>query len=65
MSIVDGAAGLLAKAGVGFCMVKVKVMKTEVSELVDCEAQLLGDVSPANGKGIVMLWGEGHGEVVK
>ena len=63
--VVDGAAGLLAETEVGFSMVEVKVVKTEVSELVDCEAQLPGDVGSADRKGIVVFWGEGHGEVVK
>ena len=62
---MDGAAGLLAETEVGFSMVEVKVVKTEVSELVDCEAQLPGDVGSADRKGIVVFWGEGHGEVVK
>ena len=63
--VVDGAAGLLAEAGVGFSVVEVEVVKTEVSELVDCKAQLPGDVSPTDREGIVVFWGEGHGEVVK
>ena len=63
--VVNGAAGLHAEAGVGFSVVEVKVVKTEVSELVDCEAQLPGDVGPMDREGIVMFWGEGHGEVVK
>ena len=63
--VVDGAAGLLAEAGVGFSVVEVEVVKTEVFELVDSEAQLPGDVGPADRKGIVMFWGEGHGAVVK
>ena len=63
--IVDGAAGLLAEAGVGFSVVEVEVVKTEVSELVDCEVQLPGDVGPADRKGVVVFWGKGHGVVVK
>ena len=53
--IVDGAAGLLAEAGVGLSVIKVKVVKMEVFELVDCEAQLPGDVGPADRKGIVVF----------
>ena len=63
--VVDGAAGLLAEAGMGFGMGEVKVVETEVSELVDGEAQFPGDVCPPDRKSIIMCWGEGHGVVVK
>ena len=63
--IVDGAAGLLAEAGVGFSVVEVKVVALKVIKLVLSEAQLPGDVGPADRKGVVMFWGERHGEVVK
>ena len=63
--VVDGAAGLLTKAGVSFGMVEVEVMKLEIFELVDSEAQFPGDVCPPDGEGIVMCWGEGHVVVVK
>ena len=63
--VVNGAAGLLTEAGMGFGMVKVKLMEVEVSELVYGEAQFPGDVSSPNGKGVVVFWGKGHGVVVK
>ena len=63
--VVDGAAGLLAEAGVGSSMVKVNVVESEVSKLIDSETQFPGDVCPPDGEGVVMFWGEGHGEVVK
>ena len=63
--VVDGAAGLLAEAGVGFDVGEVKVMEMEVSELVDGEAQFPGNVCPPDRKSIIMCWGEGHGVVVK
>ena len=63
--IVDGAAGLLAEAGVGFSMTEVEVVKMEVCELVLGEAQFPGDVAPADGKSIVVFWDEGHGVMVK
>ena len=62
---MNGAAGLLTKAGVGFGMVEVEFMELEVSELVDGEAQFPGNVFPLDGKGIVVCWGGGHGTVVK
>ena len=62
---VDGAAGLLAEAGVGFCMVEVKVVTSKVVELIFGEAQFPGDVTPADGEGVVMFDDEGHGAVVK
>ena len=63
--VMDGAAGFLTEAGVGFSMVKVEVMKLKVLELVLGEAQLPGNVCPPDGEGIVMCWGEGHGIMVK
>ena len=62
---MDGAARLLTEAGVGFGMVKVKVVKSEVSELVDSEAQFPGNVCPPDGESIVVCWDEGHGIMVK
>ena len=63
--LMDGAACLLAKAGVGFCMVEVKLVTSEVVELIFGEAQFPGDVIPADGEGIVVFDNEGHGTVVK
>ena len=62
---MDGAAGLLAKAGVGFCVVEVKVVTSKVVELILGETQFPGNVTPADGEGIVMFDDEGHGIVVK
>ena len=62
---MDGAARLLAEARVGFCMVKVEVVTSEVVELVFGEAQFPGDVAPADGEGVVVFRDEGHGVVVK
>ena len=62
---MDGAAGLLTEAGVGFGMVKVEFTESEVFELIDSEAQLPGNVCPMDGEGVVMCWGEGHGVIVK
>ena len=62
--VVNGAAGLLTEAGVGFGMVEVKLMEAEISELVYGEAQFPGDVCPPDGEGVIMFWGEGHGMVV-
>ena len=42
--VVDGAAGLLTEAGVGFGVVKVEAMKLKVFKLVFGEAQFPGDV---------------------
>ena len=63
--VVNGAAGFLAEARVGFCMVKVKVVVSKVVELVLSEAQFPGDVAPADGEGVIVLDDEGHGMVVK
>ena len=63
--VVDGAAGLLTEAGVGFGVVKVEIMELEISELVDSEAQFPGNVCPPDGKSIVVCWGEGYGIMVK
>ena len=63
--VVDGAAGLLAEARVGFGVVKVKLMEAEVLELVYSEAQFPRDVSPPDRKGIVVWSNEGHGIMVK
>ena len=63
--VVDGAAGLLTEAGVGFGMVKIEVVKSKVFELVFGETQFPGNVCPPDGEGVVMCWGEGHVIVVK
>ena len=60
---MDGAAGFLTEARVGLRMVEVKVVALEIIELVFSEAQFPGDVTPADGEGVVMFWGEGHGKV--
>ena len=52
--VMNGAAGLLAKAGVGFGMVEVKVVEAEVFELVLGEIQFPGNVNPPDGEGVVM-----------
>ena len=62
---MDGAVGLLAEAGVGLCMVEVKMVTSEVVELVFGEAQFPRDVTPVDGEGVVMFDDEGHGTVVK
>ena len=62
---MDGAAGLLAEAGVGFGVVEVKAVVLKVCELVLSEAQFPGDVTPADGEGVVVCWGERHGIMVK
>ena len=62
---MDGAARLLTEARVGFCVVEVEVIAPEVLELVLSEAQFPGDVTPANGEGVVVFWDEGHGVMVK
>ena len=51
---MDGAAGLLAEAGVGFGVVEVKVVVSKVCELVLSEAQLPGDVAPVDGEGVTL-----------
>ena len=63
--VMDGAARLLAEAGVSFGVVKVKVVELKVFELVFGEAQFPGNICPPDGKGVVMFWGEGHGVMVK
>ena len=63
--MMDGAAELLAEAGVSFCVVKVKVIASEEVELIFGEAQFPGDIAPANGESIVVLDDEGHGIVTK
>ena len=65
ISTMDGVTERLAEAGVGFCVVKVKMIVSEEVELVFCEAQFPGDVTPADGEGIVMFDDEGHGIVTK
>ena len=63
--VVDGAAGFLAEASVGFGMVEVKVMEAEESELIYSEAQFPRDITPPDREGVVMWSNEGHGVVVK
>ena len=46
-------------------MFKGELVETKVFELVLGEAQFPGDVTPAEGKGVVMFDDERHGEVVK
>ena len=46
-------------------MVEIEAVTPKVVKLVFGEAQFPGDVVPADGKGIVMFWDEGHGVVVK
>ena len=65
ISPMDGAAELLAEAGVDFCMVDVKMVASKVVELIFGEAQFPGDVVPADGEGVVVFDDEGHGVVVK
>ena len=62
---VDGAAGFLAEASVGFGMIEVKVAEAEEFELVYGEAQFSRDIKPPDGEGIVVWSYEGHGVVVK
>ena len=62
---MDGAAGLFAKAGVGFCVVEVKMVMSKVVELILGETQFPGNVTPADGEGVVVFDDEGHGIVVK
>ena len=62
---MDGTAELLTEAGVSFCVVEVETVAPKEVELVLGEAQFPGDVTPADGKGIVVFDGEGHGMVVK
>ena len=62
---MDGATELLAEADMSFCMVDVKMIVSEVVELIFGEAQFPRDVTPADGKGIVMFDDEGHGTVTK
>ena len=62
---MDGAAGLLAEAGVGLCMVEVKVIASEEVELISGEAQFSGDITPVDGESVVVFDDEGHGTVTK
>ena len=62
---MDGAAGFLAEASMGFGMIEVELMKSEELKLVDNEAQFPRDICPLDGEGIVVCWGEGHGVVIK
>ena len=63
--VMDGAAGLLAEARVDSRVVKVKVVASKVVKLVLSETQFPGNVTPADGEGVVMFNDEGHGTVVK
>ena len=63
--VVDGAAGPSAEERVSVGMFKGEFVEAKVFELILGEAQLPGDVSPADGEGVVVFDDEGHGEVVK
>ena len=63
--VMNGAIGIFAEVGVGFGVVNVELMEVKVLELVFGEAQFPGNVSSIDRKGVIMFWGEGHGEVVK
>ena len=63
--MMDGAAGLLAEAGMGLCVVKVKMIASEEVELIFGEAQFPGDIAPADGESVVVFDDEGHGTVAK
>ena len=65
ISLMDGTAGFSAEAGVGFCVVEVKMVTSKVFKLIFGEAQFPGDVAPADGEGVVVFDNEGHGTVVK
>ena len=65
ISLMDGAAKLLAETGVGLSVVEVEVVASEVVKLVFGEAQFPGNITPADGEGIVMFDDEGNGIVVK
>ena len=64
-SVVDGAPGLLAEAGVGFSVVQGEVGQLKELELVDSEFQDPGNISWFNGEGVIVCWDEGHVIVVK
>ena len=63
--VVDGAARVLAEARVGFRVVEIEVVVSEVSKLILGEAQFPGEVTPVEGESVVVFWDEGHGVVVK
>ena len=46
-------------------MVEVKVVTSKVVELILGETQFPGNVTPADGEGVVVFDDEGHGIVVK
>ena len=62
---MDGAARLFTEGGVSMSVFKGKFVEAKVLELVLGEAQLPGDVGPADGEGVIVFDDEGHGEVVK
>ena len=62
---MDGATKLLTEAGVSFCVVEVEVVASEEVKLIFGETQFPGDVTPADGKGVVVFDDEGHGMAVK
>ena len=62
---MDGAAELLTEAGVSLCMVEAEMVASEEVKLVFGETQFPGNVTPADGKGVVVFNDEGHGMVVK
>ena len=63
--VMDRAAGIFAEVRVSFGVVSVELVEAKEFELVFSEAQLPGNVGPMDGKGVIMFWNEGHGEVVK
>ena len=72
MLVVDGTPDFLAKARVGFSVVKVELVEVEESKLMYGEPKFPRDVSPMEG-GRVDFWGFSlfssvgvrHGAVVK
>ena len=62
---MDRAAGVLAEARVGFCVINIEVVVLKEVELVLSETQFPGNVAPADGEGVIMFWDEGHGVIVK
>ena len=63
--VVDGAAGFLTEASVGFGVIKVEVTEAEEPELVYGKTQFPRDITPPDGEGVVVWSNEGHGVVVK
>ena len=63
--VMNGAARLLAKAGVSFGVVKVETSEAKELELIEGKAQFPRDIRPPDREGVVMWSNEGHGIVVK